>query len=612
MRRLIYLIAVFSTTVLGDACWRDSHCTGPEQAAFPGPWDENNFAPTSRIVRPRDVFPLADPQNVLKYDAKNVALDKATPALLVDFGLEVGGLVTFNYTLSGSALTCGLAFTEAKDFIGTESDSPRGDGTIDGAVYAQLDERGNGSYSMPPAKLRGGFRYLTLFVNSTSNSSLAITDLALELSVQPTWSDLRAYQGYFHSDDALLNKIWYAGAWTLQTNTIPGDCGLRTPDGDGWDNVEVLTDAETVLVDGAKRDRFIWNGDMGHGGSECVSYHLWNLIGTYNYPLYSGDVDFVTEIWPKYVKGMNHSLSLLTESGIVNVTGEDDWGRFEYSTERCSASMLLYRALETGATIASWIPDLSIDTNYTQQYLAQAKTLRKSILREFWDESTGAFTDSPGSNLHPQDANAMALAYNVVTDTQADLVSEYLTSQWTLIGPAFPELPNNISPFISSIELEGHFRAGRPDRALELIRSLWGWYIQHENGTQSTVPEGYHVNGSWSYREERSYTKGQPYVSHAHGWGAGPTSTLTEYMVGLRVTKPAGSEWVLSPGVSDRGSFEAGFSTSLGRFSARIVVEDEEVTVGWDSPEGTVGIVQVPGRDSVIVRGGKGDLVASL
>jgi hypothetical protein len=226
------------------------------------------FAPRSRTIQPRDVLTLLKGEHLAKYDHERYfTLDNTTTALVFDFGIEVGGLVSVDYTLTGSATRLGLAFTEAKNHIGTESDSSRGGSGIDGAVFGELKATASGRYTMPRKKLRGGFRYLTLFLDSHApDTVLSVDKITLELSFQPTWSNLQAYQGYFDSSDELLNKIWYAGAWTLQSNSISGDSGMRTPSPaslDDWDNIEVISSADTVLVDGAKRDRFIWNGDMG-------------------------------------------------------------------------------------------------------------------------------------------------------------------------------------------------------------------------------------------------------------------------------------------------------------------------------------------------------------
>jgi len=212
----------------------------------------------------------------------------------------------------------------------------------------------------------------------------------------------------------------------------------------------------------------------------------------------------------------------------------------------------------------------------------------------------------------------MALAFELLnsTDLRAERVSTYLTSNWTPIGPVNPELSANvstISPFITSIELEAHFKNGHPERALELIRSAWGWYLNNPNGTQSTVPEGYLADGTWGYRGDRGYRNDPSYVSHAHGWSSGPTSTLTEYLVGLRVVEPMGRKWEFKPASSGEVErAEAGFVTALGRFSAAFERANGTVVVRWDTPEGTEGWVQLPGQPGAVVKGGKGHSAVSV
>lgn len=70
------------------------------------------------------------------------------------------------------------------------------------------------------------------------------------------------------------------------------------------------------------------------------AYHLWALIGFYNYYLYTSDDPLLQSYWPKYVLGVNRILSKINAKGVVNVTGTADWGRWLYSTERSSVSML--------------------------------------------------------------------------------------------------------------------------------------------------------------------------------------------------------------------------------------------------------------------------------
>ena len=133
----------------------------------------------------------------------------------------------------------GLAFTEAKDYIGLQSDSSNGKfaggygnfACNDGALYSGFDSAGAHSYTMEDHKMRGGFRYLTVYLVLPGNgtATLDIDSITLELSFHPTWENLRAYQGYFHCNDDMLNKIWYSGAYTVQTNAVPVNTGRQVP-----------------------------------------------------------------------------------------------------------------------------------------------------------------------------------------------------------------------------------------------------------------------------------------------------------------------------------------------------------------------------------------------
>lgn len=271
-----------------------------------------------------------------------------------------------------------------------------------------------------------------------------------------------------------------------------------------------------------------------------------------------------------------------------------------------NARISLYHTLKTGESLATWLAD---STGLADTWSERAVRLRAAIIEYCWDRLYGAFKDNAtATELHPQDANSMALLFGVVSGTQADSVSEKLTRNWTPIGAVAPELPGNISPFISGFEIQGHFRTGHSQRALELIRRSWGWYINNPNGTQSTVVEGYLQNGTWGYRWDRGYMDDPSYTSHSHGWSSGPTSALVNYVVGLAVTSPAGATWSLSPQFGDLAFAEGGFTTSLGRFQASWQRRRSSrgstsglgyvLLLSFSAPHGTTGTVSIPCRDS--------------
>ena len=168
--------------------------------------------------------------------------------------------------IDSASPTSGLAlsFTESPMFISpfTSDDSsyPAPNMSYDGVLHLNTPlERG--LWTQPSAILRGGFRYLT--IASTASGSTTISNVSVAISFMPHVDDLRDYSGYFHAKDPVfhdadfLTKLWYAGAYTVQTNTVPLDTGRQVPfvSSPGWANDATLGVAGPIIVDGAKRDR---------------------------------------------------------------------------------------------------------------------------------------------------------------------------------------------------------------------------------------------------------------------------------------------------------------------------------------------------------------------
>jgi hypothetical protein len=60
---------------------------------------------------------------------------------------------------------------------------------------------------MPNLRLHGGSRYLSLFLIMNGTTAVDVTSISLEIRFQPTWSNLQAYQGYYHCSDELPNRM---------------------------------------------------------------------------------------------------------------------------------------------------------------------------------------------------------------------------------------------------------------------------------------------------------------------------------------------------------------------------------------------------------------------
>lgn len=57
------------------------------------------------------------------------------------------------------------------------------------------------------------------------------------------------------------------------------------------------------------------------------TYHAWTLIGVYNYYLYSGDVEWLWNVWSNYTIAVAFLEGKVDSSGLMNVTVIGDRAR---------------------------------------------------------------------------------------------------------------------------------------------------------------------------------------------------------------------------------------------------------------------------------------------
>jgi Bacterial alpha-L-rhamnosidase 6 hairpin glycosidase domain len=586
------------------------------------------LAPSSRTLAPVAVQgtsgSVSSPQNVLSGAATRIS--GANAYLVLDFGKEVGGLVTLKFAgASGSGQQVGLAFSESSLYVGPTSDLSSGSafsgsGT-DGALRTTVN--GAGTYTMPTDKLRGGFRYLTVFLSSSG--WIDLNGVSLAFTGAAGMSNPSAYTNYFYSNDDQLNKIWYAGAYTVQMDTIdPNQGRVWPPPSAGWENNGLVGVGSSVLVDGAKRDRSVWSGDLGvslpteyastddlvsaknalttlyqhqnsssgeleYGGPEfnfygSDTYHTWALIGTSSYYTYSSDRSWLDSEWSRFRLGMGFITAKIDGTGLLDVTGSSDWARGDQGGENIEANALLYKALIGGAVLADTEGD-SADASAWQQ---KAATLKSAANQRLWNADVGLYRDNPTSTLYPQDGNSLAVWYGL-TDGAAKntAIARGLAARWNDHGAASPEKDGGaIGTFPGSMEVQAHFVAGDDLNALTLVRREWGLMLNSPTGTGSSFWEGLRSDGSFDY--------GGTYMSLAHGWATGPTSALTFYLLGLSPTGTSQYDFAPHPG-------------DLTHVEGSITLPQGTVTGSWDynaaagtlgetltGPAGSTGTISVP------------------
>ena len=158
------------------------------------------------------------------------------------------------------------------------------------------------------------------------------------------------------------------------------------------------------------------------------------------------------------------------------------------------------------------------------RWTSLASGVKSAANARLWNATAGLFKDNETTTLMPQDGNSWALKANLTeSSAQTQAISSALHQRWGRYGAPAPEAGKTVSPFVSGFEVEGHFEAKQPQRALDLVRLMWAdFMLDDPRMTNSTFIEGYSTDGSLHYAP---YTN-DPRISHAHGWATGPTSTL--------------------------------------------------------------------------------------
>ena len=108
------------------------------------------------------------------------------------------------------------------------------------------------------------------------------------------------------------------------------------------------------------------------------------------------------------------------------------------------------QVLTNSADLAGYLNETELSSGWAQN----ASALKAVYNTAFWVSELGMYRDNISTTLCPQDANSMAILYNLTNSRdQAASISSGLEKNWNDIGAIAPELPDNISPFIGSLEV---------------------------------------------------------------------------------------------------------------------------------------------------------------
>lgn len=491
----------------------------PERIVWMSDSTENSIKFSERLLVPNTGQTYVNAENCCVL----TSLNGIQPGILLDFGMELHGGLQISTAIRESTrpvkvrLRFGESVSEAMSSVVVKGEG-LSSATNDHAMrdmIVELPWLGNLEIG------NTGFRFVRV--------DLVDKDVTLPIhSVRAIFKyrDI-PYLGSFISDDKRLNKIWETGAYTVHLNM------------------------QKYLWDGIKRDRLVWIGDLHPEvmtvntvfGSQPVvaksldfvrdntplpgwmneisSYSLWWMIIHRDLYLYQGNRAYLNE-QRKYLSILLKQIEENIDSkGCEQYPGANrflDWPT-SGNTQAIHIGLqsLTLLAVQAASQIAQWLDDAEIKKH-------SALLLEK--LRKYEPEI-------------PHNKQAASLSgLSGLADMQ-DM------SKIVLDGGA-----NDFSTFYGYYMLQCLAKASCYEDALSLISDYWGgmldlgattfWEdlkysdLQKASRIDEIVPAGFydiHADGG-----DHCY-KGLRH-SFCHGWASGPTSWLSQYVLGITPVEP--------------------------------------------------------------------------
>jgi len=410
-----------------------------------------------------------------------------------------------------------------------------------------------------------GFRFVRIDVLDND------TELHLkEVRAISVFQDI-PYIGSFRCNDEQLNTIWQTGAYTVHLNM------------------------QEYLWDGIKRDRLVWVGDLHpevmtvntvFGYNDVVprsldlirditplpqwmngisSYSIWWLLIHRDWYYYQGNLTYLKE-QQSYMTGLlRHLLSKFDEEGQerLDETRFLDWP----SSENMAAidvglQALMIQAMKAGEELCSVLGEKELAYECKNTYGKAVKAAGK-VIENFLN--TDRAPDAPGSK---QAAALMALS-GLMSPAEANV--KYLSVNG---GHGF-------STFYGYYMLRAMAMADNYQGALDIIRTYWGGMLDMgattfwEDFNLNWLPDAAGIDELVPYGKKDIHGDFGAYCyegfrhSLCHGWASGPTSWLSEYVLGVQVVEPGCRIVRITPHLGDLEWAEGTFPTPYGVISIR-------------------------------------------
>ena len=477
---------------------------------------------------------------------------KSTPnckaSILLDYGTELHGgiriLVWGDSTRRGAKLRIrfGESVSEAMSELGGKTNA-----TNDHARRDMMVEVGMMSMNQIG---ESGFRFVRIDLEEP-DASITLKSICAVL----IYKDV-PYRGSFKCNDELINRIWEVGAYTVHLNM------------------------QDYIWDGIKRDRLVWVGDMhpevraiqavfGEDDSversldfirketplpgwmnNMASYSMWYSIIVSDWYLYTGNMGFLAK-QKDYLAGILDQLSEhIDENGKDTVTK----GRF-----------LDWPSVGKDNVVDAGVQALHILATKSLLHIFEVLGDKERVAQCERDlQKLSSFAkDKTNYETSKQAASLLVLA----EQKNAKKVNEDLLMQGGAKG---------MSTFMGYYILSARAKAGDYEGCLACIREYWGGMLalgattfwedfdvewMKNAGRIDELPEEGKVDvhatyGAHCYVGYRH--------SFCHGWAAGVTPWLSEYVLGVQILEPGCKTIKIEPHLGDLEWAKGSYPTPYG------------------------------------------------
>ena len=381
------------------------------------------------------------------------------------------------------------------------------------------------------------------------------------------------YLGEFECDDERLNEIWRVGAYTMNLNM------------------------QEYIWDGIKRDRLVWAGDINpeihtiasvFGGADIVnrsldllrdmtpsdkwmntivSYTMWWVITHRDWYMYTGNLEYLLEQKEYFYAVVENIMKLNDENNEYNSKMHSfiDWSAKDKPQEWAGLRAVTVMSLEAAADIANAFGDYEFS--------------KKCILRK--NEVANHHVD--GAEEIKQITAICALAGLMDMEKAADIIEK--------------DGAKGFSTFMGYYAISVLAKAGRMDKALDIIRQYWGgmldmgattfWedfdieWMKNAAPINDILPEGKDdIHGDFG-----KYCYTQFRHSLCHGWASNPTAFMSQYVLGIFPVEAGFKKVAVQPSLGNLKYAKGKFPTPYGEICVEHKVIDGKVITNITAPD---------------------------